>query len=167
MNREQKRRRFNEALVNMLYPQPPPSPPPEEEEEKPVKLLEEEFAVDLSSDDLEKSGCSTSDDNDDSESGTQKLTRAQRKRLRKKMLKEDASRRGKMIGPLLPSTKEVGDDGCTGGVRQNAAVNVDAASDESEQPACANQKKRKHRRMAKRLAKERCKIADVEHCDPK
>lgn len=166
MNREQKRWRFNEALVNMLYPQPPPSPPPEEEE-KPVKLLEEEFAVDLSSDDLKKSGCSTSDDNDDSESGTQKLTRAQRKRLRKKMLKEDASRRGKMIGPLLPSTKEVGDDGCTGGVRQNAAVNVDAASDESEQPACANQKKRKHRRMAKRLAKERCKIADVEHCDPK
>ena len=26
MNREQKRRRFNEALVNMLYPQPPPPP---------------------------------------------------------------------------------------------------------------------------------------------
>ncbi|KAK4584881.1 hypothetical protein RGQ29_022526 [Quercus rubra] len=166
MNREQKRRRFNEALVNMLYPQP--SPPPPEEEEKPVKLLEEEFAVDLTSDDLEKSSCSASDVNDDSESGQQKLTRAQRKRLRKKKLKEDASRRGKMIGPLLPSTKEVGDDGCTGGVRQNAAENVDAASDKSaEQPACANQKKRKHRRMAKRLAKERCKIADVEHCDPK
>ena len=70
MNREQKRRRFNEALVNMLYPQPPPSPVislslslcffycnvdcncvtlQPEEEEKPVKLLEEEFAVDLTS----------------------------------------------------------------------------------------------------------------------
>ncbi|KAK4584909.1 hypothetical protein RGQ29_022540 [Quercus rubra] len=119
MNREQKRRRFNEALVNMLYPQPPPPP----------------------------SSCSASDGNDDSESGTQKLTRAQRKRLRKKKLKEDASRRGKMIGPLLPSTKE------------NVASN--------EQPACANLKKGKHRRMAKRLAKERCKIANVEHCDPK
>ena len=80
---------------------------------------------------MEKSSCSASDVNDDSESGQQKLTRAQRKRLRKKKLKEDASRRGKMIGPLLPSMKEVGDDGCTGGVRQNAAENVDAASDKS------------------------------------
>ena len=80
---------------------------------------------------MEKSSCSASDGNDDSESGTQKLTRAQRKRLRKKKHKEDASRRGKIIGPLLPSTKEVGDGGCTGGVRRIAAENVDATSDKS------------------------------------
>lgn len=36
-----------------------------------------------------------------------------------------------MIGPLLPSTKEVGDGGCTGGVRRIAAENVDATSDKS------------------------------------
>lgn len=163
MNREEKRRRFNEALVNMLYPQPPQP----EEEEKPVNLLEEEFDVDLISDDLEKSSCSTSDDNDNDdggESGTLKLTRAQRKRLRMKKLKEDASRRGKIIGPLLPSSNDDGDVG----VRQNAAENVVAASDKSgEQPGCASQKKGKQRRIAKRLAKERSKLATVEHCDPK
>ena len=79
---------------------------------------------------MEKSSCSTSDDNDNDdggESGTQKLTRAQRKRLRKKKLKEDASRRGKIIGPLLPSSNDDGDVG----VRQNAAENVGAASDKS------------------------------------
>lgn len=60
---------------------------------------------------MEESGCSTSDDNGDGERGPEKLTRAQRKRLRKKKLKEDASRRVKIIGPLLPSTG----DGCGSG----------------------------------------------------
>lgn len=62
---------------------------------------------------MEETGYSTSDDNGDGEPvRPQQLTRAQRKRLRKKKLKEDACRRGKIIGPLLPSTRnDVGDLG--------------------------------------------------------
>ena len=44
---------------------------------------------------------------DDDELGSQKLTRAQRKRLRTKKLKEAASHRRQIIGPELPPT---GDD---------------------------------------------------------
>lgn len=160
--------------------------------------LREDFDVDLIPDDLEESGCSTSDDNGDGERGPEKLTRAQRKRLRKKKLKEDASRRVKIIGPLLPSTG----DGCgIGGgdavlgkeppaVRYSAAdkeldVTVDQSGEEPntcprrhEQPhkpsqkdtpgekgECANQKKLKQRRMAKRVAKERLKSSNVEKCN--
>lgn len=46
---------------------------------------------------------STSGD-EEHESETEKLTRAQRKRIRKKKLREEAMRRGKLIGPLLPTT---------------------------------------------------------------
>lgn len=43
---------------------------------------------------------------DTSECVTPKPTRAQRKRVRKRKLKEVASHRRKIIGPLLPSTDE-------------------------------------------------------------
>ncbi|KAB1214925.1 Serine carboxypeptidase-like 18 [Morella rubra] len=125
--------------------------------------------------DLEESGCSTSDDNGDGERGPEKLTRAQRKRLRKKKLKEDASRRVKIIGPLLPSTG----DGCGSGggdavlgkeppaVRYSAAdKELDVTVDQSgEKGECANQKKLKQRRMAKRVAKERQKSSNVKKCN--
>lgn len=39
-----------------------------------------------------------------------KLTRSQRKRVRRRKLKEAASRRRKIIGPLLPSTLEDNED---------------------------------------------------------
>lgn len=42
------------------------------------------------------------DENGGDESET-KPSRAQRKRIRKKMLKEEAARRRKVIGPLLPT----------------------------------------------------------------
>lgn len=50
----------------------------------------------------------SSNHGDDNRSGdesetTEKPSRAQRKRLRKKMLKEEAARRRKVIGPLLPT----------------------------------------------------------------
>lgn len=38
------------------------------------------------------------------DSETEKLSRAQRKKIRKKKLKEEVVRRGKLIGPLLPLT---------------------------------------------------------------
>lgn len=49
------------------------------------------------------------DTNDDGSMEFQKkqLTRAQRKRIRKKRLKEESARRGKMIGPLFPSNGDV------------------------------------------------------------
>ena len=86
---------------------------------------------------MEKSSCSASDVNDDSESGQQKLTRAQRKRLRKKKLKEDASRRGNIIGPLLPSEGEAGDvETEPPDVRRNAAEKkvVATADNSGEDP---------------------------------
>lgn len=92
---------------------------------------------------MEETGYSTSDDNGDGEPvRPQQLTRAQRKRLRKKKLKEDACRRGKIIGPLLPSTSDdVGDPGGGDGdvvekeppaVRRSAAENkLDATTNKS------------------------------------
>lgn len=75
-----------------------------------------------------KSSSSRSDEEEENESQaeTQKLSRAQRKRLRKKKLKEDAYRRGKMIGPLLPVSEDDGDgvgllQSEPQGVRENAA----------------------------------------------
>ncbi|KAG2724108.1 hypothetical protein I3760_01G002800 [Carya illinoinensis] len=180
MSREVKRRRFNEAVVNMLFPQPlpPPQLQPDEEEREPVNVLREDFEGDLIPDDLEETGYSTSDDNGDGEPvRPQQLTRAQRKRLRKKKLKEDACRRGKIIGPLLPSTRnDVGDLGGGDGdvvekeppaVRRSAAENkLDATTNKSgEKAAGVNQKKLKQRRMAKRLAKEGLKSSSsVDNC---
>lgn len=47
-------------------------------------------------------GSSSTSDEGGNDGGSQKLTRAQRKRLRRKKLKEHACRRRKIIGPLLP-----------------------------------------------------------------
>lgn len=49
---------------------------------------------------------STDADEEEGDDGPKNLTRAQRKRLRKKKLKEAASRRRKIIGPLLPDANE-------------------------------------------------------------
>ncbi|KAG5528378.1 hypothetical protein RHGRI_029150 [Rhododendron griersonianum] len=83
----------------------------------------------LSTDEFGKSGCSSSSD-DEGECGPQKLTRAQRKRIRKKKVREAASRRRKLIGPVLP-----GDDDGSGdlsnesqGVVRNAAEKSDIGS---------------------------------------
>ncbi|KAE8008234.1 hypothetical protein FH972_004764 [Carpinus fangiana] len=121
----------------------------------------------MHADDLEESGCSACDDTDGESGPRRKLTRAQRKRLRKKKLKEDASRRGNIIGPLLPSEGEAGDvETEPPDVRRNAAEKkFDATADNSgEETACANQNKLKQRRMAKRLAKERLKPSNLQNC---
>ena len=63
----------------------------------------------------------------------QKLTRAQRKKLRKKKLREEATRRGKLIGPLLPLSPDNNDhcgDQVSPAVRSNASEK-DSADDES------------------------------------
>lgn len=174
MRREEKRRKFHEAVVSTLYP-PPPSPPPQEDQDnEPANKLDEDFDVALiNPDDYLRSSASNNDHDDDDEGevtecGHEKLTRAQRKRLRKKKLEEDARRRRNIIGPLLPTTGD-GDNnnGCGGGgeinspdVRQNVDEKCAIPSVKSGGfSGCCNQKKLKHRRVAKRLAKEQLKLS--------
>ncbi|KAA8531551.1 hypothetical protein F0562_006260 [Nyssa sinensis] len=126
----------------------------------------------LVADELEGNSSSSSGDGE-GECGPQKLTRAQRKRLRKKKLKEEASRRRKVIGPLLPTASDdgKGDDGNNDiknepqGVCSNATEESDAISDKpGEAAACTNWNKLKHRRIGKRLARERSKPSVMENC---
>jgi len=120
------------------------------------------------------------DEEHDSE--TEKLSRAQRKKIRKKKLKEEAVHRGKLIGPLLPLTStRVARDAPP--VRSNASEEgsknmltiflsmyccvidrvMHAVSDfyaihlglGGEADCCGKSGKVKHRRMAKRLAKQK------------
>lgn len=93
----------------------------------------------INADNFIRTGSSSDGDNefddDNGEGGKyqpQKLTRAQRKRLRKKKLKEDASRRSKIIGPLLPPTiNEDANDNYRGDEihRQDVRQNVDEKCD--------------------------------------
>ncbi|KAH9712320.1 hypothetical protein KPL71_020007 [Citrus sinensis] len=145
----------------------------EDQDNEPADKLDEDFDVALiNPDDYLRSSASNNDhDNDDDEGdvtecGPEKLTRAQRKRLRKKKLKEDARRRGNIIGPLLPTTSDGDNNGRGGGgeinspdVRQNADEKCATPSVESEFSGCCNQKKLKHRRVAKRLAREQLKLS--------
>lgn len=63
------------------------------------------------------------------------MTRAQRKRLRKRKLKEDAFRRSKIIGPLMPPPDDEGDSGGGGNVsssvRRNAHEECSSNEDKS------------------------------------
>lgn len=92
---------------------------------------------------LRQSGSSTGEEDDDDgegrlESETLKLTRAQRKRLRRKKLKEDISRRGKIIGPL-PLSSNDGEGGCSSAVKERSpAVRENADEDDSHLSAAAS-----------------------------
>ncbi|XP_059624024.1 uncharacterized protein LOC132267007 isoform X1 [Cornus florida] len=166
MQREERRRKFHESLINMLHP-PPPSPPSQQEDEEEAlnKLRESLNADHLSDDELEETS-SSSPSSDEDESDAQKLTRAQRKRLRRKKLKRAASRRQEIIGPLLPTASDYINCGGENNhvkneppdVRRNAAEESETVSDNGgKTTACTNQNKLKQRRMAKRLARERSK----------
>lgn len=63
--------------------------------------------------------------------GSVKLTRAQRKRLRKKKLKEAASQRRKIIGPLLLGSTDEGSENVSESVRKNVSVEICTISDSS------------------------------------
>lgn len=173
MRGEEKRRQLHEAILNTLYPQLHET----EDGKGPVSTANDGFDVSLVPDDygLRQSGSSTSEEDDGDgegrlESETLKLTRAQRKRLRRKKLKEDISRRGKIIGPL-PLSSNDGESGCSSAVKERSpAVRENADEDDSHLSAAAsnnpgggaNQSKLKQRRMAKRLARERLKPSIVE-----
>lgn len=76
-------------------------------------------------------GLSVSSDEHD-ELGFQKLTRAQRKRLRRKKLKEAASHRRQIIGPQLLNDDQI--DGCSEVVRRNAAEKPESRNDCKQLP---------------------------------
>ncbi|XP_009761593.1 uncharacterized protein [Nicotiana sylvestris] len=150
MKREEKRQKFHEGLLRMLYP-PPPSPPPQEEnDEEPLHILGQ--GINLDQIPVEEArGSSSSGDQAYDHGPDEKLTRAQRKRLRRKKLKEAASRRQNIIGPLLPTAENdrKGENVSTTeeepqGVRENAKEPGDADS-------CSKQNRLKQRRIAKRL----------------
>ncbi|XP_010559204.1 PREDICTED: uncharacterized protein LOC104827677 [Tarenaya hassleriana] len=157
--REEKRREFHEALLRTLYP-PPSSPPPPVVDDKPldVTFLDPDYV-----------SIGSSDSEDEYEDGVgdelntaQKPSRAQRKRLRKKMLKEEAVRRGKLIGPLLPSTTAEtrrtvadthSDSEIGGGGSGEQCVRGNAP--ENKEKFCGRDKmgRVKKRRVAKKMAK--------------
>ncbi|KAG5069981.1 hypothetical protein JHK85_002358 [Glycine max] len=68
-------------------------------------FIDDGSGSDIISDNLDdcdnNASTSGNEEHDDSET-TEKLTRVQRKKIRKKKLNEEAIHRGKLIGPLLP-----------------------------------------------------------------
>ncbi|CAN6450102.1 unnamed protein product [Victoria cruziana] len=108
-----KRKQFHEALLRQLYPssQRPPSPPPDQSAHQEAEAdPSSELLVPLPS---EEEGNDGSDpnctDSDQQEVGGKKLTRSQRKRIKKRKLKEWAAlcAKTRFIGPRLPSDAAV------------------------------------------------------------
>ncbi|PWA75985.1 hypothetical protein CTI12_AA238080 [Artemisia annua] len=132
MKRKEKQEKFHNSLINLLYAPPSPSPSPPDQSDHQTLILAREIV------------------NSNHHPITfEKLTRAQRKRLRKKKLKEAACNRREIIGPQLPPGEE--------GVRRNAAERVESGMEHDhrgETPSCI---KVKHRRMSKKKAMEKQK----------
>ncbi|KAI7756362.1 hypothetical protein M8C21_011104 [Ambrosia artemisiifolia] len=150
MKRKERQQKLHDSLINILYalsssssPSPPPPPPSQSShqtkfDDETLNIAREIINSDthhINTDELEEEKEEERSE-EDGELGSQKLTRAQRKRLRKKKLKEAASHRRHIIGPQLPVDQMGGDridgevsdgsehgheDGCMEGVRRNAA----------------------------------------------
>ncbi|KAG2327180.1 hypothetical protein Bca52824_009908 [Brassica carinata] len=166
--REEKRRKLHEALLQTLYPpsstsSPSSSPsPPVEFDDEPfdVTLINPEDYVNIDSSN------NPGDEEDHGDVSETKPSRAQRKRIRKKMLKEEAARRSKVIGPLLPTEMiqtarddSVADvDGSDGGEEascvQLARLNAQEKDEIVNSEGNDKTRKVKKRREAKKLAKE-------------
>ncbi|XP_017216503.1 uncharacterized protein LOC108194116 [Daucus carota subsp. sativus] len=160
MNKEEKKRKFHDSLLKMLYP---PSPPREPHQSPHHSTSTHDFDDDVTN------LSSSSSDGDGDVGGQQKLTRAQRKRLRKKKLRQAASQRRPIIGPLLPTTSSEADEGLvldeTQPVRQNAAEGsvVSGIHSAEEQGPSSNQNKLKQRRIAKKLTRDIKEQKDSSH----
>ncbi|TKY70673.1 peroxisomal membrane protein 13 [Spatholobus suberectus] len=117
MNPQDRKRRFNEAIVNILYPSPPRH---EQDQLEPLEALIDGSRSHVISGTFDVYDNASTSGNEEHDSETEKLTRAQRKKIRKKKLKEEAIHRGKLIGPLLPLTPtQVAEDAPD--VRSNAS----------------------------------------------
>nr|GLL26419.1 uncharacterized protein LOC109177932 isoform X2 [Ipomoea trifida] len=160
--REEKRRKFHEGLLKMLYPSPSSPSHQRESSGEAENTHSEGLDLDLVPDEYENERSSSSSSASDHEGGCepQKLTRAQRKRIRRKKMKEAASRRQKIIGPLLPNASDVGAeiaDEHPPGVRQNGHTPEEAWS--------TKQNKVKQRRMAKKLGGESSTLSGMASSD--
>ncbi|KAL8143182.1 hypothetical protein V2J09_016214 [Rumex salicifolius] len=170
MDRREKQRKFHQAIIDMLYLPPTPRQHTEEVEDDPMRIISVLGVNQINDPENFDSPSSSSDGNDeDGDLGPHKLTRAQRKRLRKKKLKQSSTsspQRRKIIGPLLasPVNKPKGDSVSMGeyhtpGVRGNAAENQSQnAAPDSEECGAQKEAKSKRRRMAKKLAREKTKL---------
>ncbi|KAI4324825.1 hypothetical protein MLD38_030277 [Melastoma candidum] len=170
MHREEKKRKFHEAVVNMLFP---PSIDDELDDDDSDIIPTERH--DNSGDDSSSLPKEDIGDDGNTEFQNKQLTRAQRKRIRKKRLKEESIRRGKMIGPLVLLNN--GDGMCSKGgscgvakddaldIQNDQRVGYDAMPSKIEaQPIRDCSKKLKQRRAAKRQAKDAPKSSE---CDEK
>ncbi|CAF1706750.1 hypothetical protein HID58_054750 [Brassica napus] len=154
--REEKRRKLHEALLQTLYPPSSPSSSP-----SPVLGFDDEpFDVTLINpeDYLNIDSSNHGDDHENGDEPETKPSRAQRKRIRKKMLKEEAARRRKVIGPLLPTemieTREDSSGGEEASCIQPARLNASEKEEKVSFEGNDKTKKVKQRREAKKLAKE-------------
>ncbi|XP_023751859.1 uncharacterized protein LOC111900218 [Lactuca sativa] len=171
MKRKEIQRKLHDSLINMLYT--PPSPPPHENKyDQQTHDLAREIANSdhhrINTDELEReaeTNFSVSSEEDD-ELGSEKLTRAQRKRLRRKKLKEAASHRRQIIGPELPPT---GDDQINDevsnvhqqseGVRRNVTERSESGNNRED---AVSSIKVKHRRMSKKKARGQPKDTSID-----
>ncbi|CAN7024194.1 unnamed protein product [Brassica rapa subsp. trilocularis] len=155
--REEKRRKLHEALLETLYPPSSPSSP--SSSPSPVGFGDEPVDVTLINPEdyvnIDSSNHGDEDENGD-ESET-KPSRAQRKRIRKKMLKEEAARRRKVIGPLLPAemveTREDSNGGEEASCVQPARLNASEKEEKVSFEGNDKTKRVKKRREAKKLSK--------------
>ncbi|PKA49607.1 hypothetical protein AXF42_Ash004148 [Apostasia shenzhenica] len=94
-----KRKKFHKALLKLYCPPPSPAEPLAVDS---ASLAKEEPLEFPSLDDHLDSDTVLNDSENGGESKSQRLTRAQRKRIRRRKLKEAASVQRKFIGPMLP-----------------------------------------------------------------
>ncbi|RVW57376.1 hypothetical protein CK203_089557 [Vitis vinifera] len=194
MRRDERRRRFHDGLLKMLYPSPPPPSQvlsrafsyflpftililPKIQQEDGDKLLDispkglDDVDPEPDADDLKENSSSASDDDD--ECAPQKLTRAQRKRLRQKKLKETASCRRKLLGRSylhqVAVILKINLQKFHIVRLMNSLVQwenlVMFSNFYRQHPTRRNQTKLKQRRMAKKLAREREKSSNMENCN--
>ncbi|GAA0160302.1 hypothetical protein LIER_16885 [Lithospermum erythrorhizon] len=158
MKTEEKQKKFHDALLNMLYP-PPPSSHKKEPTQNHIDLSNS--AINANELEDEEKSSSSDDDEGDKECGMEKMTRSQRKRVRKKKLKEAKSQRRKIIGPLMRSGHD------DNGVEHNEEVDIRSLQGvrrfASEKKSCttgevsevvfdSKRSKQKQRRMGKKMA---------------
>ncbi|KAD5960949.1 hypothetical protein E3N88_12422 [Mikania micrantha] len=143
MSRKERQQKFHDSLVNMLYasPSPPPHHSESEFDEQTLNFAREIVNSDthrINTDEFngeEETRLSASSE-EQGELGFKKFTRAQRKRLRKRKLKEAGSHRRQIIGPQLPpddlidgEVSHVPEHQHPQGVRRNVAKRLETGND--------------------------------------
>ncbi|KAL5706706.1 hypothetical protein ACHQM5_024839 [Ranunculus cassubicifolius] len=151
MNRE-KHKKFHETLLKILYPPPLLSSVSHQEEDSHENPNSSVFDV------LEEEDkyCSSFNDDDDDESAEssgsfEKLTRAQRKKIRRKKLASQPKR--KIIGPLLPDNNDT------------QGTNIEEDYSEIEESKTADTKLKKNRRRMAKRAKRDTTVVKSSSCD--